>query len=54
MKLRTKDGWYVFKIHGVLFVSWVTDKQYAEDFSRGIDSWIKLIKDTTGKDVYPE
>ena len=49
--VSTDENWFVHGVHGVCYISWVTERDMAdaELFPlENIDTWIKLIKDMTG------
>lgn len=52
MWIRTLDGWYVCEIRGVVFVTWVSekDKAHAAQFPEDkITEWVDLLESSTGK-----
>ena len=50
--LKTQDGFYVYRIHGVVFVSFVPEnaREHAAPFELdGIDSWIGILSELSGR-----
>lgn len=45
MLLKNKDGYYVHKLHGVLYVSWVRDIRDALHFPKNHINWHRIVSD---------
>jgi len=54
MWIRTKDGWYIYRLQGALFVSFISeaDKANADFFPVDkVEAWLELLTDMTGKEL---